>query len=153
MAAFLSFVFINAIVATPLAVLSWMIGRWLQRPAITHLLWVLVLLKLVTPSPFRLPAALELPTLTAMSDNAPELEWTLAGAESPTSAQIGSSTSVTASGTTNSTIRTSSPAGPVANPRWTSIKRVRLWPLLAAVWLMGSVCWFAVQIARGLRFR
>ncbi|HVW01401.1 MAG TPA: M56 family metallopeptidase, partial [Planctomycetaceae bacterium] len=100
-----------------------------------------------------LPAALELPTLTAMSDNAPELEWTLAGAESPTSAQIGSSISVTASGTTNSTSRTSSHAGPAANPLWTPLKRVRLWPLLAGLWLMGSVCWFAVQIARGLRFR
>jgi beta-lactamase regulating signal transducer with metallopeptidase domain len=39
----------NVAVATGLAVLAWSAGRWLRRPALAHALWLLVLLKLVTP--------------------------------------------------------------------------------------------------------
>lgn len=39
----------NLILAVPLAIAAWLVGRCLRRPAITHGLWVLVLLKLVTP--------------------------------------------------------------------------------------------------------
>lgn len=39
----------NAILVAPLAVLAWGIARWAQRPALSHLLWSLVLVKLLTP--------------------------------------------------------------------------------------------------------
>jgi beta-lactamase regulating signal transducer with metallopeptidase domain len=39
----------NLALATPLAVIAWWSGRHSRRPALTHALWVLVLLKLVTP--------------------------------------------------------------------------------------------------------
>jgi beta-lactamase regulating signal transducer with metallopeptidase domain len=39
----------NLALALPLALLAWLSGRLLRRPALTHGLWVLVLLKLVTP--------------------------------------------------------------------------------------------------------
>lgn len=39
----------NIALATPLALLAWLSGRLVRRPALTHGLWVLVLLKLVTP--------------------------------------------------------------------------------------------------------
>ncbi len=39
----------NLALAIPLAVTAWMSGKLLRRPAVTHGLWVLVLLKLVTP--------------------------------------------------------------------------------------------------------
>lgn len=48
----------NALVATFLAVLVAGICRTCRRPALVHTLWLLVLLKLVTPSPLPLPVTL-----------------------------------------------------------------------------------------------
>lgn len=39
----------NIAMATLLAILAWAAGRWLRRPAITHGLWLLVFVKLLTP--------------------------------------------------------------------------------------------------------
>jgi bla regulator protein BlaR1 len=45
----LSWVVSNVLLALMLALAAWFIQRWLRRPAIAHILWVLVLVKLVTP--------------------------------------------------------------------------------------------------------
>jgi beta-lactamase regulating signal transducer with metallopeptidase domain len=45
----LEIVLINAVSATALAVLAAVAGRFVRRPAVVHALWVLVLLKLLTP--------------------------------------------------------------------------------------------------------
>jgi len=45
----------NLIVATLLAGLAALAGWWGRRPAVTHALWLLVLLKLVTPPLFYVP--------------------------------------------------------------------------------------------------
>src|SRR5262245_52342308 len=47
----------NAIAASLLAVLACLAGRLLRRPAVTHGLWLLVLLKLLTPPLFRVPVS------------------------------------------------------------------------------------------------
>lgn len=39
----------NAILVVPLALLALAAGRWSRRPALAHLLWVVVLIKLLTP--------------------------------------------------------------------------------------------------------
>src|SRR5262249_20361945 len=39
----------NVVVAALLAVLAWCVDRVCRRPALTHALWLLVLIKLVTP--------------------------------------------------------------------------------------------------------
>lgn len=39
----------NLALAAPLALGAWLVGRYIRRPALTHGLWVLVLLKLVAP--------------------------------------------------------------------------------------------------------
>ncbi|MBT4864148.1 MAG: hypothetical protein HON53_03375 [Planctomycetaceae bacterium] len=39
----------NAVVATVLALVVYSIGRVCKKPALMHCLWVLVILKLVTP--------------------------------------------------------------------------------------------------------
>jgi len=39
----------NAVFATLLALLAWVVGKAVRRPALTHVLWVLVLLRLVVP--------------------------------------------------------------------------------------------------------
>src|SRR5260370_37146209 len=47
--AWLSCIVSNVLLASLLALAAWFLQRWLRRPAIAHLLWVLVLVKLVTP--------------------------------------------------------------------------------------------------------
>ncbi|HTN01753.1 MAG TPA: hypothetical protein VL132_07745, partial [Planctomycetaceae bacterium] len=58
---------INALTVLPLAGAAAIVGRRAQRPALTHLLWVLVLVKLVTPPLFHLPLELSLPSTIATS--------------------------------------------------------------------------------------
>src|SRR5262245_64555110 len=45
----------NALLAVLLAGVAYGIGRWARRPALTHVLWVLVLIKLLTPPVFEVP--------------------------------------------------------------------------------------------------
>ena len=47
--------FINAVLATLLASAALVVGRWCRRPALAHLLWVLVLCKLLTPALVKVP--------------------------------------------------------------------------------------------------
>src|SRR3954469_14754442 len=45
----MSWLLANAVCALALAVPAWLVGRYARRPALAHALWLLVLLKLVTP--------------------------------------------------------------------------------------------------------
>lgn len=45
----------NLAVAAVLAAIAWAAGRWLRRPALTHGLWLLVFLKLLTPPMVAVP--------------------------------------------------------------------------------------------------
>ena len=45
----------NLAVAAVLAVFAAVAGRWGRRPAVTHALWLLVLVKLVTPPVVTVP--------------------------------------------------------------------------------------------------
>src|SRR6266568_4093212 len=51
----LSWVVSNVILALVLALAAWFVQRRLVRPAIAHILWVLVLVKLVTPPLLSVP--------------------------------------------------------------------------------------------------
>ncbi|WP_010586713.1 M56 family metallopeptidase [Schlesneria paludicola] len=46
---------INAVVIVPLAAIAFGVGRLSQRPALAHLLWVLILVKLLTPPVCQIP--------------------------------------------------------------------------------------------------
>lgn len=48
-------VLVNALLATILALAAWLLGRLERWPAIVHSLWLLVLLKLLTPGLIKLP--------------------------------------------------------------------------------------------------
>src|SRR6266404_5788812 len=45
----------NAVLATGLALVAWVAGRLARRPALAHALWLLVLLKLITPPLLTVP--------------------------------------------------------------------------------------------------
>ena len=53
----------NIAMAAALAVVAVIVGRLVRRPALTHSLWLLVLIKLITPPLFFVP----LPFLTAQA--------------------------------------------------------------------------------------
>jgi beta-lactamase regulating signal transducer with metallopeptidase domain len=84
MAAWLEYGLSNAVMATLLALAAFALSRLLRRPAVAHALWLIVLLKLVTPPivPVSLPwfvaAQEEVPTTTlllaAVDVDAPALE-------------------------------------------------------------------------------
>ena len=46
---------INAVMVVPLALVAAVVGRFFHRPALTHLLWVLLLIKLITPPLIQIP--------------------------------------------------------------------------------------------------
>lgn len=52
---------INAVTVLPLALLAFVLGRAARRPALSHALWVVVLLKFVTPPLFQLPVTIDMP--------------------------------------------------------------------------------------------
>ena len=51
---------VNGVLALPLALLAWLVSRRGRRPALAHALWVLVLLKLITPPIVRLPIQVQM---------------------------------------------------------------------------------------------
>ena len=55
MLSYLEIALINALMIIPLALLAEAAGRVFRRPALTHLLWVLILIKLVTPPICQIP--------------------------------------------------------------------------------------------------
>jgi beta-lactamase regulating signal transducer with metallopeptidase domain len=69
----------NALLAVPLAVLALAAGLIVRRPALVHVLWILVLLRLLMPPLWRV----ELPRPFAMSDAAPPVAETAGAASLP----------------------------------------------------------------------
>ena len=55
MLSYLEIALINALMIIPLALIAESAGRVFRRPALTHFLWVLILIKLVTPAIFQIP--------------------------------------------------------------------------------------------------
>lgn len=52
---FLTIGLANALLASVLAVVPFAVGRWLRRPALAHLLWIVVLCKLLAPPLVQIP--------------------------------------------------------------------------------------------------
>jgi beta-lactamase regulating signal transducer with metallopeptidase domain len=127
----------NALLATVLALLAALVGRCCRRPAVRHGLWLLVLVKLVTPPLFSVglpwsagPAPVEGPApyeaiITSEPDAVP-VEEDGSAAE----AHLASSPAVLGPPTTVSGIA-----------------------VLGVVWLSGSLLWLAVAALRVSRFR
>ena len=61
----------NLVVASVLAGAACAAGHWGRRPALTHGLWLLVLLKLLTPPLFRVPVGDWLPRTPEATAQAP----------------------------------------------------------------------------------
>lgn len=159
----------NALMALPLALLAALVGRLFRRPALTHALWLLVLIKLVTPPlvslplpwfsedqavvpPRRVDIARVVPTpmptepqparakqLPPLPDNQPE------ALEVPPPGAL---------------VRALPPpesvpaAPPQSGESATVASATPPWPLLIGLlWLVGSASWFGVALFRIGRFQ
>jgi uncharacterized surface protein with fasciclin (FAS1) repeats/formylglycine-generating enzyme required for sulfatase activity/beta-lactamase regulating signal transducer with metallopeptidase domain len=75
-ALFLDYALGNTLLAIPLALVAWMLGRWRRYPSLAHLAWVLVMVRLVMPPIAALPSlSLSIPLLqstAAMADSRSE---------------------------------------------------------------------------------
>jgi bla regulator protein blaR1 len=141
----------NALMATLLAVLAITISRICQRPALTHGLWLLVLLKLVTPPIY----AVSVPW-PARGDAPPTVISQGPVASSPTPQDGSFSNEDTGSELwiiervaprDNGYVFEEAPAHATSTVSlsWTQV--------LAPVWVVGSLFWFAWLGAQVFRFR
>ncbi len=144
----------NAVGATVLAVLAAVVGRLRPRPALRHGLWLLVLLKLVTPPlvPLRLPQA---PVPLPVAAPAPAEPIRLL--PEPTGVDPGgdgaTDTGLTPPQPPPQTPDAAAPAVPtVAVPR-TAIATLSWQAVLLPVWLLGSCLWWIIAGWRLARFR
>lgn len=168
MTTLLEIVFINALTVVPLAVLAFALGRWAKRPALTHVAWVLVLMKLVTPPFFQLPVAIELPQLPAEFQTAPALQLPSEPIESVTSSSdlvpvvVPAQTDISAGQlTTPVTVLVEPTATDVGASERLAISNAgtwHIWPTdwvsqLLAVWALGSGSWLSLQVFRAIRFQ
>jgi beta-lactamase regulating signal transducer with metallopeptidase domain len=120
----------NAAIAAGLALLALGIALVVRRPAVRHALWLLVLLKLVTPPLISVP----LPVLPTSWNSQLESNLPQSIVLSPASV-----------------------AQPAADSS-TSFAATRYWPVGSAEWLLtiwaaGSIGWFVWQGRKVLRFR
>lgn len=130
---------VNALVACGLAVVAYAAGRLAKRPAVTHTLWVLVLLKLLSPP---LVDITQPPRRIASPERATALRLIPARAENATPAPD----HVAQSGPTPATQDASVPASAPGATRWPISEA------LATVWLAGAAYVVVLGGVRIVRF-
>ena len=103
----------NACIALPLAIVAMVVGAKAKRPHLTHMLWLIVLVKLVTPSIVTIP----IDTLLVQSETDGTLDSRLAITDAKSDQEL------------------------AVSSLWLRIEGV--WnhgrPWLVSVWLLGSV--------------
>jgi beta-lactamase regulating signal transducer with metallopeptidase domain len=144
MESLLSLGFSNAIAATVLALLAFVVDRTLRRPALSHCFWLLVLIKLITPPLVHVPlprTADPAPTPTDVADNRPAL--TVRALPLPSEPSVIAAPSV-------------SPAAEAADvtpvesePRSAQIPGAAI---VLGVWLAGALAWWTAAVIRISRF-
>lgn len=73
----------NALAAAVLALAAWLVGKLWRRPAVTHALWLLVLLKLLTPPIIELPLPWSITRTVAFDSEIPTAPKALPAVRSP----------------------------------------------------------------------
>ncbi|MCX7420289.1 MAG: hypothetical protein NT013_12220 [Planctomycetia bacterium] len=165
---------INAVTVLPLALLAFVVGRAARRPALSHAMWVLVILKFVTPPLFHLPVTIDVPVtdvghvsnvLTVVSTQVAKepVEQTEAVNSEDSQLAENSINRVEIATTAESIeVRTESLQSDRKQPSlWVSTLRTcsPIWArrpnwrsLLLCGWLAGSGFWMSRQLVRAVRF-
>jgi beta-lactamase regulating signal transducer with metallopeptidase domain len=151
----------NAIVAAVLAIVALVAGRLCRRrPALAHGLWLLVLLKLLTPplvdvrlpwpaSPAPLPDAAPEPAEASVPEEIPQAEPIAVLPADPLPAAdaalpIAADVPVIVAAPEPAAPEPPAPSPP-AGPRWPAV--------VLAVWAAGSLAWFVLALRRLAAFR
>ncbi len=155
----------NGLMATILAVLAAGVGRLCRRPALVHCLWLLVLLKFVTPSFVMFPMPWPDGSKTAVQPVSIEPALTL-GTRVGGDQDAETKQTVDAAVDWSVGVISSSPASRLDEPESlaspsvdrsdsvrTNSSTVSLSGAVAIVWLAGSICWFSFVAYRIYRFR
>ena len=138
----------NAVAATVLALVTIAVSTVYRRPALVHGLWLLVLLKLVTPPlvflPIAWPAPAESPPeVAAVSEGASVAP--LAAAEEWGAPVVNTLGALTQPRSPDDTL------GVLTQPRSLNVP---LWPqILRIVWGVGVLAWFLLALERLYHFR
>ncbi|WP_373652993.1 M56 family metallopeptidase [Schlesneria sp. DSM 10557] len=168
MLTYLEFALINAMMIVPLAILSEIAGRTFRRPTLTHLLWVLILVKLVTPPLWQVPLIDRewlvtvgqqlIPPVLADVDTI-ELRQRLAGLseDSIHESQSQPSPRPRPRSLADQDRRMAARDETIQSYVTRSLRsqNLRLYALavLLNVWALGALTWFVVQGMRCIRFR
>lgn len=138
----------NAILALPLAAVALAASRWLKRPALAHLLWVIVLVKLITPPLVDVPVGwqLDVESWLAIGSQA-DVGRVAAAWQAPAAERVpsrsrfsgahhrsGKSSSIAAS-------RSGKSQDPATGGNRTATRSKQSWTAAAVSWLMSRVGW------------
>jgi bla regulator protein blaR1 len=142
----------NAVVASALALIAVLVGYFYRRPALIHGLWLLVLLKLLTPPLVLIPVAWPAPStpelradsLSPMATADPSLAQTDTIEPQPENSAA-PALFVQVDSAPEQPEPPPATIPPVAAPPWRMI--------VATVWLAGSAGWFLLAGWRVWRFR
>lgn len=137
---FIAVALVNSVMATLLAFGVWVVTRFVRQPAVAHALWLLVLLKFITPIFVEVP----------IPWNVGSDELASAKGENPHAPAVAPAPSIDFP----SPVRT--PVGNVLertearilNSLWSWVRDV-----LLLIWLIGIVVWIGVQTIQVLAFR
>ncbi len=136
----------NAIAATLLAIVAFMATRMHAKEPLVHSLWVLVLVKLMTPALFAVPISWPVHSV--------ESDVVSSGSSSPTTAHMSSSIptdvgrDANENSATNTLVSSEQPArsgSAITSIRWSDVVTV--------IWLFGSVFCLLIIAVRALRFQ
>ena len=156
---------INAVTVLPLAVLAIGVSRFARRPALTHALWVLVLVKFMTPPLFHLPVTIEVPAADVghvsnvpalPTDREPLKHSQAVTASLPREAAAVPSNLPPVAKVERRVVRQEPPSVFASTLKTCSTywaKRPDVRSMLLAGWLAGTVLWMSWQLARAVRFR
>ena len=171
MTTLLQIALVNAVTVLPLALLAGIVGRLAHRPALTHALWVLVLLKFVTPPLFNLPVTIEVPVAAESqnygADVGPVANVPVPAFErrenfvvkkiDPSPRMETSQVDLPIVVTTKALVGGRDSSSVVMRALQTCstywAKRPGLQSLLLGCWLAGAALWAILQIVRAVRFQ
>jgi beta-lactamase regulating signal transducer with metallopeptidase domain len=158
----------NAILVAPLAVLALAIGRYSKRPALAHVLWLIVLVKLLTPPLVDVPVGwrINVESLVASSAPAQPVAVVEATEESPLicprpdTPRVATDSQAAAPAGVDPAACDPAPAKPVTTASRVVVSRGMPWlrssafwiGLAGAIWLAGSGVAMILLVVRAWRF-
>ena len=166
MLSYLEIALINALMIIPLALIAESAGRVFRRPALTHFLWVLILIKLVTPAIFQIPLIDRDWVVSTSRQLLPQviLEFdqlelgsrrSLIPEELQSQASVKSRSRPRTLAEIDKRFNTSKSSFTTVAAGWILSENFRQLVMAAVlvVWAVGALVWFVVQGIRCVRFR